>query len=57
MSIQQSEKFAWTLALLSSSYLILRIGLQLLSSLSAQSLPAPPCPPSLFDLIKRFPFI
>jgi len=32
MFAQRSEKFAWTLALLSSGYLVIRIGLQLLSS-------------------------
>jgi hypothetical protein len=32
MFTQRSEKFAWTLALFSSSYLVIRIGLQLLTS-------------------------
>ncbi len=32
MATRRSETFAWTLAVLSSGYLILRIGLQLLSS-------------------------
>jgi hypothetical protein len=32
MPLQRSEKLAWTLALISSAYLVLRIGLQLLAA-------------------------